>query len=236
MECRNCRKEFTPKKRGRKNTGFCCKKCADNWRQRNVYDLLPKKYKKVCDCCGKEFETNRGNQKYCSVSCASHHRRSDFQSNKECRVCGKPFVAHMPNEVFCSSECRHLARRKYEEEKRRRRRSMTKDYHDNKIDAGIVFQEANGICAICGKPVPRDCDANDIWSGTRDHIIPVSLYGKHSYSNCQLAHRMCNSIKRQNGPDFRIDWLDRAERDSEKWEPRLSHLDGLISSDQRIGT
>ena len=106
VECRNCGKEFTPKKRGRKNTGFCCKKCADNWRQHNVYDLLPKKYKKVCDCCGKEYETNRENQKYCSTDCSHDVKRTGrTEYTKTCPYCGEEFKTIDKRRKYCTSTC-----------------------------------------------------------------------------------------------------------------------------------
>lgn len=106
MICRNCGIEFEPKKRGRKNTGFCCKKCADNWRQHNVYDLLPKRYKKVCQHCGEEFETNRENQKYCSMQCVHAAQKTGRTVyNKTCLYCGKPFQTIYPKYKYCSSAC-----------------------------------------------------------------------------------------------------------------------------------
>ncbi len=74
MICRYCGCEFEPKKRGRKNTGFCCKHCADNWRRHNVYDLQPKKYRAVCEHCGVAFETNNKDQRYCSRRCSARKR------------------------------------------------------------------------------------------------------------------------------------------------------------------
>ena len=42
-----------------------------------------KKYKKVCEYCGKEFETNRENKKYCSTTCRnSYHVEKSQQKAK----------------------------------------------------------------------------------------------------------------------------------------------------------
>lgn len=228
MICRYCGCEFEPKKRGRKNGGFCCKKCADNWRKRNVYDLMPKKYRAVCEGCGVMFETNSKGQRYCSHSCSSSANRRAYQAACQCRGCGRLFTAAAPNDVYCSAECRRRAKRRREEDKRRRRRAMTGDHREGKLSLDKVYEEAKGVCRICGLPVPSSCDSDDGWSRTRDHIIPVSLHGAHAYSNCQLAHRICNSAKRQNGGDFCIDWVKRFESDPEKWGPKLIHLDDLL--------
>ena len=228
MICRYCGTEFEPKKRGRKNGGFCCKHCADNWRKHNVYDLQPRKYRAVCERCGAVFATNNKDQRFCSHSCSSAAGKTAFKAERVCSVCGQPFTATAPNDVFCSEACRHSAKRRREEDKRRKRRAMTGDYRESKLSLDKVYTRAKGVCSICGLPVPSSCDCNDGWSRTRDHIIPITLQGAHSYGNCQLAHRICNSIKKQNGVGFRIDWEKRFESDPEKWEAKLIHLDDLL--------
>ena len=102
MICRYCGCEFEPKKRGRKNGGFCCKHCADNWRKRNVYDRMPGKYRAVCAYCGALFETNNKGQRYCTHSCSSAANRKAYSVERTCSVCGQPFTATAPNDVFCS--------------------------------------------------------------------------------------------------------------------------------------
>ena len=233
MVCRYCGSEFEPKKRGRKNTGFCCKRCADNWRQHNVYDLLPRKYRLVCECCGTVFETNNKDQQYCSHSCSSAASRRAFSTERFCSVCGRPFTAAAPNDVFCSESCRHRAKRRREEDKRRRRRVMTGDHRESKLSLNKVYADGEGLCSVCGLPVPSACNCNDTWSRTRDHIIPITTGGAHAYSNCQLAHRICNSIKKQEGEGFRINWELKYESDPEKWGPKLIRLDELLHEEAR---
>lgn len=64
-------------------------------------------------------------------------------------------------------------------------RSLTKEiYKLEKANNGQV------ICRICNKPIETfsDCSA--------DHIVPYSKGGKTTLSNMQLAHKSCNSKKR----------------------------------------
>lgn len=64
-------------------------------------------------------------------------------------------------------------------------RSLTKEiYKLEKANNGQV------ICRICHKPIETfsDCSA--------DHIVPYSKGGKTTLSNMQLAHKSCNSKKR----------------------------------------
>ena len=82
-------------------------------------------------------------------------------------------------------------------------RHRVKKYNGRIVDTDItlkkVFMRDNGICQICGKP----CDWNDRrWGSigplypTRDHIIALANGGEHSWDNIQLAHAICNSVKR----------------------------------------
>lgn len=79
-------------------------------------------------------------------------------------------------------------------------RCITNDVeYDRNIDLFEVIKKYNGICAICGRPV----DVTDKGPGyikkdypTIDHIIPLSKGGTHTWGNVQLAHMICNSIKR----------------------------------------
>ena len=196
MICRYCGCEFEPKKRGRKNTGICCKHCADNWRRHNVYDLQPKNYRAVCEHCGVAFETNNKDQRYCSRRYSAMANRRAYSAERTCSMCGRTFMAVTPNDVFCSEACRHRSKRDREQDKRRRRRAMTGDYKESKLSLDKVYTDAEGQCSVCDLPVPIACDCKDAWSRTRDHIIPITLQGAHTYGNCQLAHRICNSIKK----------------------------------------
>ncbi len=362
MICRNCGTEFETKKRGRKNNGFCCKHCADNWRQHNVYDLKPKKYEKCCAYCNEDFMTNQEKQKYCSVQCrtgASRTGRTEYtksclycktefktiyKNNKYCssacasrhgaalrrgeyfcEYCGQPRHSDHPNRNrFCSMECStkyrvlqylpvKLQREKEKQElKRQREIEMTrscdfcgetfvavnianrfcsyeccyngalKANHDKNLEqfvpeqrtclqCGVVFtttfekqrclycsdrcanrhhdieyekkrsqqmkeafvepvglkttyKSCNGVCGICGLPVPKVNDPASDWGPTIDHIVPLSKGGKHKKTNCQLAHRLCNSLKLDTTDEFKIDWRQKLINEPGRWNTRLDRL------------
>ena len=80
---------------------------------------------------------------------------------------------------------------------------------NGKVDWSItlarLIERDNRICMICG----REIDEGDYsYKGDAfiagndypsiDHIKPLSKGGTHQWSNVQLAHRMCNSLKRDN--------------------------------------
>lgn len=51
-----------------------------------------------------------------------------------------------------------------------------------------VYEQGNGICAICGKPVTYE-------EFTVDHINPLANGGKNDLSNYQIACFACNQLK-----------------------------------------
>lgn len=158
-----------------------------------------------------------------------------MEYQRVCPICELVFTADRHNTVYCCDECRRRAIRDREQAKRRRRRNMTHDQKDDHLSVAEVYRRANGICSVCGLPVPLLCDRNDAWSRTKDHIIPLEQGGSHSYDNCQLAHRVCNSVKRQHGAGFRICWEDRLAADPERWGRRLSRLNALLAVDAHVG-
>ena len=155
-----------------------------------------------------------------------------MEYQRACPVCGTAFIPDRQNAVYCCGECRRRAIRDREQAKRRRRRNMTHDQKDNRLSVAEVYRRADGICSVCGLRVPLACDRNDAWSRTKDHIVPLEHGGEHSYDNCQLAHRVCNSVKRQHGAGFIISWEDRFAADPGRGGGKLARLDTLLTEDR----
>ncbi|MBR2741226.1 HNH endonuclease [Candidatus Saccharibacteria bacterium] len=65
---------------------------------------------------------------------------------------------------------------------------------NNTIKLRLLWENGKR-CAICGKMIESVDDL------TVDHIIPISKGGKREISNCQLAHKSCNSRKSDIMPD-----------------------------------
>jgi hypothetical protein len=69
------------------------------------------------------------------------------------------------------------------------RRVLTRySVNGEKVDLDMLYARDKGICQLCQKPVRRK-------DASRDHVIPLSKGGEHSYKNCVLAHLRCNASK-----------------------------------------
>ncbi|MDC7116146.1 HNH endonuclease [Corynebacterium amycolatum] len=54
-------------------------------------------------------------------------------------------------------------------------------------------------CQICGKKIPKTAVYPDPLSPSVDHVVPLSLGGKHEMKNVQAAHLICNALKSDVG-------------------------------------
>ena len=119
-----------------------------------------------------------------------------------CGICGETFLTWNSRARYCSENCKVQARRLHTSYNRGSDdRLNNRNIIDRDISLKKLFARDGGVCQICG----RVCDYNDCYtteSGvfiagedypSRDHIVPLSQGGKHSWDNVRLAHRSCNS-------------------------------------------
>ena len=135
-----------------------------------------------------------------------------------CKVCGAEYTPRQyiidaglktfSNTGCCSRECNKRFNRKSQkirERGYRNHRGRARKYgcaFDLSVTLEALIKRDGLRCAICGKM----CDPNDNewtdYSGplhpTIDHIIPMSKGGGHVWDNVQVAHAICNSIKRDS--------------------------------------
>jgi hypothetical protein len=139
-----------------------------------------RKISKVCTTCSKPFEAdirehNRGNAKYCSLSCAAKNQKRLITYDKICINCNKAFVSKCADSKYCHKDCK---------QKYYRKQQLTKDYSTKSLQRIL----GNLPCEICGW---NEC--------TRDihHILPISKGGKNTLNNvivlCPNHHRMAHN-------------------------------------------
>ena len=100
--------------------------------------------KKKCLNCGKEFESEVGQSKYCSVACRVASWRKKLPRpekklhEKVCEYCGKKFLAKNVRQKYCSEKCNYAM--KYQKSKDRR-----------KLHEAQPLKKYKKICKHCGK-------------------------------------------------------------------------------------
>ena len=118
-----------------------------------------------------------------------------------CNKCGKVFYPIRVNQKFCSKTCEKITNRSINEIKKKRIRKYIDDKTDN-ISLWAVYEKYHGLCYLCGER----CDPEDYeWKNghknvhgnypSREHVIPISKGGSHTWENVRLAHIKCNSSK-----------------------------------------
>lgn len=190
-----------------------------------------------CLICGKIFIPISSKHFYCSEDCtyeANLRQHRELWAAKYvpktfiCCECGKEIITKCgePRSVYCSDECSDKAlNRRYKE----KRKQQMKQAYREPVSLKRLYKRDKGICKICGLPIPSSTDPTNMWSATRDHIVPLSKGGEHSMANCQLAHRMCNSLKLDTLDEFSVDWEAKMLEDPGRWENQFLDLKKQIN-------
>lgn len=211
--CNHCGKMFISTNGHEKQ--FCSRSCFGLHRKKEIIPPAPKQ-PSTCEWCGRSYRPKSKSQKYCCKDCNYEgnkrlHRQqwqADYIPKTHiCKECGNEFTTECrdTHSVFCCKSCANKWQRRkdhktlrhleYSKEYNRRRERMVAEAFVEDVSYDAVFLRDEGICQICGLPVLKDKFMDPNWSGSIDHILPISKKGEHSMANCQLAHRICNSLK-----------------------------------------
>ena len=213
QQCKCCKKEFRVRNRtARDKYLYCSIKC---WNKYSAYKSIKRQLKldlvvyKDCKVCGKNYKPRAGGADTCSVECSNIKaaRRYELKKSKErnqnktCKICGKEFLANYKSKIYCSKKCykkeyhKTITYKTTKKSQRHKRKMIKRGCYIEPVSLRYVYDKCNGKCMICGNDVNIELYHNDNMAATIDHIIPISKGGLHSKTNCQLAHRHCNSIK-----------------------------------------
>lgn len=116
-----------------------------------------------------------------------------------CKRCEAEFTPIRVNQLFCCPECEKKNNHQVNDIKRKR---LEEQQRIDDISLDDVYKKYNGICYLCGtkcnyhavrvvKGVPHPLGDYP----SREHIIPLSKGGLHTWDNVRLAHIRCNSKK-----------------------------------------
>lgn len=172
---------------------------------------------KVCDFCGRDFQTSDTRSTSCSRQCSSR-RRAGWSTSTEivhvprvperkkpkpntnaaprfwdvlvagpCLWCGAQFVGIGSQARFCSLKCA---------------RGKSKAQRGKKFQVSprfrlAIYERDNWTCQLCFEPIDRDAHYLSAWAPSLDHIEPQSaaLIPDHSAANLRLSHMWCNAVR-----------------------------------------
>ena len=200
--CKNCGTEFYLKSGGKGI--FCSRNCSFDYTHKNKKQGDPKPLVS-CVICSSQFCGNK-NSKFCSDHCRREFNRIRAKENfvsvretnsfaeKRCPECGDGFKTNYYAETkrFCSDRC---CDRYFEREYKIKRKEQLKKAFVEPVSFKKIYKRDQAICQICGEHVEYDKTPTNPMGATIDHIVPLSKGGLHCINNCQLAHRVCNSLK-----------------------------------------
>lgn len=227
--CCVCGKQYESYREASRTCSSDCAKRKEKMRAKSSKIL------KCCAICGKGFVTGHNAQMTCgSEACKceykkqAHKRRHERERErkgkihtiveKECRYCGTLFQCFdYDNSVYCSDKCRNKAIWKEKD-----KRIPNEQVVDTDITLPKLFKRDHGTCWICGGLCNWEDKEKTDRGGVRygktypvkDHVVPISRGGLHSWDNVRLAHWQCNADKSDSL--FSYVPLDKAFAYSEK--------------------
>ena len=127
----------------------------------------------------------------------------------KCKQCGHSFERSVSHVRKGNLICRNCCGLPEFEDRRVRHTYYGHNHHERAIKYGCVYDSSvtlkklikrDGLrCAICGEMCDPDDRSWSKYSGPMrpsiDHIIPMAKGGGHIWSNVQVAHLICNTIK-----------------------------------------
>lgn len=161
----------------------------------------PKKIREiVCFVCGKTFETRGSSVKYCGAKCFRKSVNDKYvpvivDYKIKCNECGDVFTTTQHNDKYCSNDCRKKHKNRAKDINRRHRLRENGTIHWD-ISLSKLVKRDKGLCHICHNKVDMKADSNNDSYGSVDHVLPVCKGGTHTWDNVKLAHRGCNTLKR----------------------------------------
>lgn len=134
------------------------------------------------------YNKPHSNPKFCSRSCAATHNnkgvRRHGKSCNNCKTCNKPTTSS--RQTFCSHRCAAASRKVSEEQKRARNAAAQSAYRAKQYRLLDPTASKNLI-----KEMYVNCPAGY----EVDHIVPLSLGGKHHENNLQYLLKKHNRSK-----------------------------------------
>ena len=191
--------------------------------EHGIYRSHSYTYERTCIHCGKVWLAKSRTAKYCSNACQATYEhgpnrkprlsRTERRRARARRILAAAARGTRSRRTFVAGTCFYCgtttistrkpvssafccSRRCYQLTKASARRARSRNTH---IDRQSIYQRDKWNCRLCGKPVAKTKTPPHPKAPVLDHIIPIAAGGEHTPANLQLAHFLCNSIKRHLG-------------------------------------
>lgn len=155
---------------------FCSKPCRKAWHR--LYGVgMPSKQERAQRTLDRAAAGTRGTTTW---------------YDRLCPECGARTLSHhVPRDDngYCSATC-------CLKQKRRRRRARQAGAGSKTLSFRQVAERDGWVCALCSKDVDPTLLVPHPHAATLDHVLPLARGGTHTMDNAQLAHFICNSVKR----------------------------------------
>jgi hypothetical protein len=205
LVCSQCLVEFMGHNGGKSSRRYCSTRCEGDAKTERYTGVLRSKHgppeprrctcgsfidvmsrKHYCDACKAHKQRIQGikNRRRARKKTRDESRAAREKNPVYCRGCGNAVPRR--RRAWCSDRC--LTKAISNQDNHRRRGA----YGKRKLFTLKEIGDRDGwVCHLCTSDV--DPDAKGRQAPTMDHLIPVSLNGKHTMSNVRLAHMICNS-------------------------------------------
>lgn len=218
-----CTRNRTPKPASGPQSLYCSRSCRDKAtypqrqerlakeRAQEAARRLAERGATTCPHCAVEFVPERtAQQLYCSARCRSASTRDSRVAMCSVEACDRPmrakglcnshYKAQSPNRAAWSKGRRETRRANLRRKTQLRRARLSGDLAAEVIDRNDVGDRDAWLCGLCAEVVDADLLWPDPLSASLDHVVPLSLGGKHVLTNVQISHLRCNVAKGNRVP------------------------------------
>src|SRR6266542_345042 len=219
--CEVCGREYRPTYRDQRT---CGRACGLELQYRKGRNRKAPQASRIfyCDCvqCGVLFVARREKQRACNKECgkrfalaklnAKHQQQAAIRTAiyRTCPECSRAFVANERSLQQQSGRLRRFCSRRCSVRWIGRQHGRSGDHRERARRLGVAYEPINPQeiyerdgwrCQLCRRRVSRKLKYPHLMCASLDCIIPMSLGGGFVKANVQLAHFLCNSLKRDSG-------------------------------------
>lgn len=215
--CIVCQRRFIHHQ-GARNQVVCSRRCSSDGRSvllalvhlflppNSIEIICPLNWRTCVDCETEWLEQGKSGGPDRCLPCGGMHRKQESlayyyrvtksrdgygQREGVCPECGVSFNGH--GRTFCSRRCAARAGGSV-------RRAMERGASSGqRVYRAKVFARDGFRCHICGKLLDMGQSGTHRMAPSIDHVVPVSLGGKHTMENVRAAHFGCNSRRGNRG-------------------------------------